>query len=89
MELRDSRRLTGPHLLAAVPGAVLDVSLADNEPAAPLVEAWAEQAQRLLAAVGWPASELASRSFPGGASLFLSAPIDALYAATEVNEWAF
>ncbi|MGH9381850.1 MAG: Mur ligase family protein [Thermoanaerobaculia bacterium] len=88
MELRDSRRLTGPNLLSEKPGAILDCALGD-EPAEPLIAAWREQADRILDAVGWAASERATRAFPGGASLFLSAPVDALYAATEVNEWAF
>ena len=33
--------------------------------------------------------ETAVRAFAGGLNLAISAPIDALYAATEVNEWAF
>ena len=42
----------------------------------------------MLDAVGWPGERLGVRRFSGGASLALSAPPDALYAATEVNEWA-
>lgn len=42
----------------------------------------------MLDAVGWASEATASRLFAGGASLVLSAPIDALYSATEVNEWA-
>ncbi len=88
MELRDSRRLTGPNLLSDKPGAIVDCAQGD-EPAGPLIAAWQEQADRILDAVGWSASERVARAFPGGASLFLSAPLDALYATTEVNEWAF
>jgi len=44
---------------------------------------------RLLAAVGWTDEEIAVRRFSGGASLAFSAPIDSLYAATEVNELAW
>src|SRR5688572_13758516 len=88
MKLLDSRRLTGPNLLWDLEGAVLDVSLTDEE-AGPLVDAWVRQAGRILEAVGWAAEELCARRFPGGANLALSAQIDRLYTATEVNEWAF
>src|SRR5204862_7451329 len=47
------------------------------------------QARRMLFAVGWGLEETCVREFAGGANLALSAPIDTLYAATEVNEWAF
>ena len=86
--VKDSRRLTGPNLLIDRPGAVLEVELADAT-AAEAVRAWQEEAQLALDALGWTAESLAARRFPGGASLALTAPIDALYAATEVNEWAW
>lgn len=88
MKLLDSRRLTGPNLLLDRAGAVLEVALYPEE-AERVVEAWREQARRLLDAVGWEDEEIASRMFPGGASLAVSAPIDGLYAATEVNEAAW
>ena len=50
---------------------------------------WRAAARRMLDAVGWEAERLAVRTYAGGASLALSAPPDALYAATEVNEWAW
>jgi UDP-N-acetylmuramyl tripeptide synthase len=37
----------------------------------------------------WSGEKLIARCFPGGANLALSAPVDVLYAATEINEWAF
>lgn len=89
MELRDSRRLTGPNLLTDRPGAVVDVALGEGAAAEAAVAEWRRQAGRVLAAVGWAGEALAARTFPGGASLALTAPIDALYAATEVNEWAW
>ncbi len=85
--LSDSRRLTGPNILWDRPGAVLDVMIPD-ELAESVINAWRTQARRILDAVGWGAEELQLRRFNGGASLALSAPLDALYAATEVNEWA-
>lgn len=88
MKLLDSRRLTGPNLLWDLEGAILDVAL-DEAEAGPVAEAWVRQAGLILEAVGWGAEELCVRRFPGGASLALSAPIDRLYTATEVNEWAW
>lgn len=88
MKLLDSRRLTGPNLLWNLEGAVLDVSLSDDE-AGPVTESWVREAGRILEAVGWGAEELCVRLFPGGANLGMSAQIDRLYAATEVNEWAW
>ncbi len=89
MELRDSRRLTGPNILWRRPCAVIDVGLEASEDAERLVDGWRKHARRVLDAVGWSGEDLAHRRFRSGVSLALSAPIDALYAATEVNEWAF
>ena len=98
LEQIDSRRLTGPNLLSEKPGAVLDVRAAPGrgESAASMprqieaaVAAWRTEARRILVAVGWAHEELAWRVFRDGASFALSAPVDTLYAATEVNEWAW
>jgi cyanophycin synthetase len=70
------------------PGVVLEVRL-DHSQTAAAVEAWERAARELLQAVGWPDEQLASRRFAGGVSLALTAPIDALYAATELNERAW
>ena len=88
MKLLDSRRLTGPNLLLPRAGAVLEVSL-EPEEADAAIAAWREQARNLLVAAGWTDEEIAVRRFSGGASLAFSAPIDSLYAATEVNELAW
>ncbi len=88
VEQRDSRRLTGANLVLDGPGAVIDAACPDGLSAA-LVEAWGVEIRRILRAVGWEREKPAQRIFPGGASLAISAPVDALYAATEVNEWAF
>src|SRR5438552_7597180 len=84
----DSRRLTGPSLLLDRPGAILDVHLEDSARSR-AISAWRDAARRLLDAVGWTGEMLAARSFGGGASLALTAPVDALYAATELNEAAW
>jgi cyanophycin synthetase len=88
MNVLDSRRLTGSGLMLDGPGAVLDIRFEEpNSDRA--VSAWRTAATRLLQAVGWPDEQLASRSFAGGVSLAVSAPIDGLYAATELNERAW
>jgi UDP-N-acetylmuramyl tripeptide synthase len=88
MNILDSRRLTGPGLLLEGPGAVLDIHL-DEPEREPAISAWRNAAVRLLQAVGWENEKLVSRAFAGGVSLALGAPIDGLYAATELNERAW
>ena len=87
MNLVDSRRLTGPNLLLDGAGAVLEVEL-EGEDADRLIEAWQTQARRIVKAVGWTEATLAQRTHRGGLTLAFTAPMDALYSATEVNEWA-
>ena len=86
--LHDSRRLTGPNLISESPGAVMDVTLGEFPPER-VIAVWRGHARRILEAVGWGDEKLSARSYAGGASLVMTAPIDALYAATEVNEWAW
>ena len=85
MKRLDSRRWPGVNLLMDRPGAVLDVEV-DAERSVTLVAAWRRHGTALLEAVGWSGESLHTRVFPGGATLAFTAPIDALYAATEVNE---
>lgn len=89
MKLLDSRRLTGPSIVQFRPGAILNVELGDGESAEELIAAWERHARAALDAVGWAGEETSHRAFSSGLSLAHSAPVDALYAATEVNEWAF
>ncbi|HEX9793041.1 MAG TPA: Mur ligase family protein [Planctomycetota bacterium] len=79
--------MTGPNLLGDRAGAVADLGLADADAGA-VIAAWRECVRRILAAVGWAEEPLWVRVFAGGASVGFAAPRDALYAATEVNEWA-
>jgi cyanophycin synthetase len=88
MQLLDSRRLTGPNLLWDRPGAVIDVAFGDVPPSL-VIGAWESEARRLLDEVGWKEERLCVRRFEGGASLAISAPVDALYAATEINDSAW
>ncbi len=89
MKLRDSRRLTGPNILWHRPCAIIDVAVEDLESIGTLLYYWTDHARRMLDAVGWEDEQLTHRRFASGVSLALSAPIDVLYAATEVNEYAF
>ncbi len=88
MEFLDARRLTGPSLIFDGPGSILDVRCSADE-AEQLIPAWKKNVQRMLAELGWDEATFASRKLLGGVSMAFSAPIDALYAATEINEWAW
>lgn len=96
MECLDSRRLTGPNLLMRRAGAIIDVRFGDssgtvqgaNDSDAVIAE-WQRQVKRMLDSVGWAREEIHVRRYRDGASLAISAPVDALYAATEVNDWAW
>jgi len=88
MELLDSRRLTGANILSNRPGAVIDVAIPEDARDS-MIEAWGAAAHRRLDALGWSDECTFVRVSPDGASLAISAPLDALYAATEVNESAW
>ncbi len=87
-EWRDSRRLTGPHLVLDRPGAALEVAL-EPERADEVIGAWERAAAELCAELDLGPVELRVRRFCGGATLAISAWIDRLYATCEVNEAAW
>ena len=88
MEYIDARRLTGPSLLWNKPGTILDVCCSDEE-ADQLIPFWDTNIRRMLNAVGWADESTCSWRLSAGVSLAFSAPVDALYAASEINEWAW
>lgn len=88
MRFLDARRLTGPSVLFDRHGATLDVACTTAE-AERLIPVWKKHVTRMLAEVGWSGSEFASVILNGGVSMAYTAPIDALYAASEINEWAW
>ncbi|MCH7502903.1 MAG: Mur ligase [Proteobacteria bacterium] len=88
MEFLDARRLTGPSLLFDGPGAILDIRCTSDE-AERLVPAWEKHVRRMLTELSWTGCDLRTLQLSGGVSLAFTAPIDALYAATEINEWAW
>ncbi len=88
MEFLDARRLTGPSVLFDSHGTILDVACTATE-ARQLIPAWRRHVERMLAAIGWIDSQYADLVLEGGVSMAFTAPVDALYAASEINEWAW
>lgn len=88
--LDDSRRLTGKSLFTDKPGAIIDAFVSGISKQL-VVENWRLFAERLLDESGWESEETFYRIFEDGISVAISAPIDALYAACEINEaaWKF
>lgn len=88
MDISDSRRQTGAGRLLDTPGAAMEVAVAPEHHAR--AEAlWRAEARALCDVLGWPGAELMAVPFSSGLSLAVSAPIDALYTATELNEAAW
>ncbi len=88
MEYLDARRITGPSLLWNREGSILDIGCTAEE-TDEVIRAWGVAVHYMLAAVGWSDERTCHRPLTGGVSLAFSAPIDALYAASEINEWAW
>ena len=88
LKIDDSRRLTGKNFFSDKPGTVLDafVSGIDKQMA---VDLWLEQLDGLLTETGLSVSKRFYRLFEDGVSVGFTAPTDALYAATEINESAW
>lgn len=82
-----SRRLTGHNPYFAGPGAVLEALAAEVNPAR--LALWRANVARMCARLGWVADPVHARVHVGGATLAIGAPIDQLWTATEVNEWAW
>ncbi len=87
LELDEVRRLTGPNLLWDKPGAIVDVLVCGIEPAK-VAETWQEWMKTILTDFGWQ-EQYTYRLHDEGASMALSAPMDALYTACELAELAW
>ncbi len=84
----DSRRLTGPNLFFRTTGAILEArGVEAKNPEAH--GHWRQLARVMCAALGWRDVELISHVHSAITSLVISAPLDQLFTATEVNEWAW
>jgi cyanophycin synthetase len=84
----DSRRLTGPNLFFLSTGAVLEALGVAAKDAA-VHARWRVHVVTLTNALGWGEVTTVVRVHNASTSLALSAPIDQLFTATEVNEWAW
>jgi UDP-N-acetylmuramyl tripeptide synthase len=86
----DSRRLTGPGLYFAGTGAALETRTGSPVPAV-VIDGWRRRVHLACHTLGWPdpGVDLVARVHASGVSLAFPAPVDQLYAATEVNEWAW
>ena len=87
LELDEVRRLTGPNLLWDEPGAILDV-LIDGVDKLQVIHTWQHWMDKILLQFEWQQSHT-YRLYSGGASMALSAPMDALYSACDLAELAW
>jgi UDP-N-acetylmuramyl tripeptide synthase len=76
----------GANLFFASTGAVLEVVGVPADDS--LIDAWRERVAQAIAHLQWPVSHSIARRHSRGASLAIAAPVDQLFLATEVNEWA-
>ncbi|OOG60372.1 Mur ligase [Rhodanobacter sp. C03] len=87
MPFDDSRRLTGSNLYFDGAGAVLETIGVVIDDA--LLDGWCVRTELACRALGWGDVSLVVRRHASGAALAFEAPIDQLFSATEVNEWAW
>ena len=87
MPFDSSRRLTGSNLFFASTGAVLETVGVEVEAA--LLAEWRSRVVRARASLRWPDASIVARQHAAGTSLATAAPLDLLFTATEINEWAF
>ncbi len=90
IKLTDVRRLTGVNFLMDDNGAVAEAVLPDGRKDV-AIKLWQTNMRAVLDGVGWQDQRVVVRGYPGGASTAISAPLDALYAATDLIEvaWQF
>lgn len=86
--LDDSRRLTGPNLFGSKPGVIIEVLISGYDKEF-VISCWHSALKAILQELNWNQEKIFSRIYNAGASLGFTAPIDVLYAATEVNEAAW
>ncbi|MBP3985634.1 Mur ligase [Pseudoxanthomonas helianthi] len=84
----DSRRLTGCNVYFAGSGAALETArgLVFGDDA---LDRWRANIAAARTHLSWPEDEIHAHRHASGASLAFAAPLDQLYTATEVNEWAW
>ena len=84
----DSRRLTGHNRFFAGPGAVLE-TLGPRANDADVHERWHVLIVALRRALRWNDAPIVVGRHHGGTLLAMAAPVDVLFTATEMNEWAW
>lgn len=89
MRLIDSRRLTGVNLDLDGPGAIAEVEFEAGDDVARALAAWHASVAAATEMFGWRGPRVVRR-YPDarGAALVFAAPLDALYVATDINDWA-
>lgn len=84
----NSRRLTGPNRYFGSSAVTLTpIGRFGNDEA--VHEAWAGRIREACSALGWPDPQPRSVRRLGGSLLVFRAPADALFTATDLNEWAW
>lgn len=89
MPFDSSRRLTGSNLFFASTGAVLETVGVEVDEA--LLAGWHSRVARARTSLRWAETprSIVARRHAKGTSLAVAAPLDQLFTATEINEWAF
>lgn len=70
------------------PGSVLEI-LCEADQVDRVFSCWKEAIQAAFNEMGWQVTEMYRQPLTGGVSLAFVAPIDVLYGASEINEWAY
>ncbi|HEV2607260.1 MAG TPA: Mur ligase family protein [Xanthomonadaceae bacterium] len=83
----DSRRLLGANPYFGGTGAALEAAGIAVD--ATLLDAWRARIAAARAVLGWPDASVFAHAHVSGATLAFAAPLDQLFAATDVNEWAW
>jgi UDP-N-acetylmuramyl tripeptide synthase len=80
----------GANLFFAGTGATLELIAvpADAAQLQSLLQAWRGRVSQARTMLGWTETGIAVRPHANGVSLSIAAPVDQLFLATEVNEWA-
>jgi UDP-N-acetylmuramyl tripeptide synthase len=88
MQLIESRRITGRHLLTDEPGAAAELLFEAGEDGNDALDLIGDRALGLAEALGWPRPRFTVRRGSKGASVALTAPVDQLMTATSLLDWA-
>ncbi len=83
----DSRRLLGANPYFGGVGAALETEGIAVDAA--LLDAWSARIAKARVVLGWPDAAIVALNHASGATLAFAAPLDRLFAATDVNEWAW